>query len=206
MCIRNVSLFSLQTHDLTVGRPEGWTFLLRLGLGCHSVLPQSHTGPHAWWDAHSPHYWCKTLLLRLLLLLPICPSSLFPTSSSRSSTFSPSYSSSFSSSPSPSSPPVHLLLLLLLLLILLFHLLSSPHSFSSFSPLSSSYCSSSSCFPVIVSILVDGFSCLLPSRFCSWQTRVQHQRLEAAAGLEEEGVACCLLREHEAERGDAPLG
>lgn len=44
------------------------------------------------------------------------------------------------------------------------------------------------------------------SRFCPWQTRRQHQRLEAAAGLEEEGVAGCLLREHEAERGDAPLG
>lgn len=117
----------LQTHNLTVGWPEGWTFLLRLGLRCHSVLPQSHTGPHTWWDTHTHTHsltsWCLSLLVQnygilllpLLRLLSICLL-LISSSSSCSSTYSP-----FSAAP-----------YFLFLFVLLFISFPTFHSFSFF--------------------------------------------------------------------------
>lgn len=133
----------LQTHNLTVSRPEGWTFLLWLRLCCYSVFHQSNAGPHTWWDTHSPEL---SVLIEDFFFFFLKEEVKIMT--------------------------IQDCFLFLFFFLYCFH----PRSW----------------FFVF-------------SRFRSRQARVQPQRHETAAGLQEEGVARRLLREHEAARGNAPL-
>lgn len=45
---------------------------------------------------------------------------------------------------------------------------------------------------------------LVYCRLCSGQTCVQYEWPEGETGLEAKGFSCCLLWEHEAQRGDTP--